>query len=296
MHEGNTPFLGIIGGSGLYSLDAFESVESVDTSTPFGDPSAPVRIGTIAGQRVAFISRHGEGHRLSPSELPYAANVCAMKMAGVTQLVSISAVGSLKEGLPPRSFVVPDQLVDRTVGRQRSFFTNGIVAHVSLADPFCGDLSAVVREVAEGQGGLPVSHGGTYVCIEGPQFSTKAESALFRSWGASVIGMTALPEARLAREAELCYACLAMVTDYDVWHESEGPVSVDGVIENLHAMTDAVQRIVVGLASQVTGVCDCGCGNALANGIITASEAISPATRQRLAPVAGRYLTQGDPA
>jgi len=293
MLDDKAPVLGIIGGSGLYELEALESVETVDIDTPFGKPSDPVRVGRIGGHRVAFISRHGAGHRLSPSALPYAANVCAMKMLGVKQLVSISAVGSLREELAPRSFVVPNQLIDRTVGRQRSFFDDGIVAHVSLADPFCPRLSASVAAIAEA-GSLPVARGGTYVCIEGPQFSTKAESALFRSWGASVIGMTALPEARLAREAELCYACLAMVTDYDVWHETEGPVNVSGVIANLHAMTAAIQRIVVALAEHQIDDCDAGCGDALAMAILTAQDVIPPAARQRLAPIAGRYLTSGE--
>jgi 5'-methylthioadenosine phosphorylase len=293
MHDGNRPVLGIIGGSGLYALDALESVESFDIDTPFGKPSGPVHIGTIGGRRVAFISRHGAGHRLSPSELPYAANVCALKMFGVERLLSISAVGSLRENIPPRSFVVPDQLIDRTIGRQRSFFSDGVVAHVSMADPFCPTLAGTVAEISQ-LGGLPVTQGGTYVCIEGPQFSTRAESALFRSWGASIIGMTALPEARLAREAELCYACLAMVTDYDVWHADEGPVSVEGVVANLHAMTDAVQRIVVELVKQIDDGCDAGCRDALSMAIITDRAVIPAATRERLAPIAGRYLPTGD--
>jgi 5'-methylthioadenosine phosphorylase len=283
------PRLGIIGGSGLYGLEALDSVEIVDIVTPFGRPSDPVRVGTLRGKRVAFISRHGAGHRLSPSELPYAANVCAMKMLGVERLVSISAVGSLREDYPPRSFVVPDQLIDRTVGRQRSFFTDGVVAHVSMAHPFCPELSETISSIAA-VGGLPVARGGAYVCIEGPQFSTRAESDLFRSWGASIIGMTAFPEARFAREAELCYACLAMVTDYDVWHEDEGPVSVEGVIANLHAMTDAVQRIVVELAERVESGCGSGCGDALATSIVTARDQIPDETLRRVAPIAGRYL------
>lgn len=294
MRDDNTPLLGIIGGSGLYSLEALESADIVDIATPFGKPSDPVRVGMIGERRVAFISRHGTGHRFSPSELPYAANVCAMKMLGVQRLVSISAVGSLRPEFQPRSFVVPNQLIDRTVGRQRSFFSDGIVAHVSLAQPFCPQLSASVASIAK-VGGLQVAAGGTYVCIEGPQFSTRAESALFQSWDASVIGMTALPEARLAREAELCYACVAMVTDYDVWHHAEGPVSVEGVIANLHAMTDAVQRIVVALVEGVDERCDAGCGDALATAIMTAPDAISEPVRARLLPIAGRYLSPSRP-
>jgi 5'-methylthioadenosine phosphorylase len=289
------PALGIIGGSGLYSLGSLENVEQIEIDTPWGRPSEPVRIGEIAGNAIAFLSRHGAGHRLSPSEVPYAANVCAMKMLGVSRLVSISAVGSLREDYPPRSFVVPDGTIDRTIGRQRTFFDGGVVAHVSIADPFCPDLSTTLAGVAT-TGGLPVNSGGTYVAIEGPQFSTRAESALFRSWGASIIGMTALPEARLAREAELCYACLAMVTDYDVWHEQDGPVTVDAVLANLHAMTDAVQTIVTALASEPLPDCRAGCGNALADAIATSPDAIDDATRARLAPIAGRYLGSGNAA
>jgi 5'-methylthioadenosine phosphorylase len=272
--------LGIIGGSGLYNLDGFVDVVSHDIETPFGSPSEQIRVGNIQGQRVAFLSRHASGHRLGPSEIPFAANVCAMKMLGVTRLVSISAVGSLRDDLSPRSFVVPDQTIDRTVNRVRSFFGGGVVAHVSMADPF-----AAVASVGQ----LPVHRGGTYVCIEGPQFSARAESALFRMWGASIVGMTALPEARLAREAELCYACLAMVTDYDVWHDSEGPVSVDGVIQNLHAMTDAVQRIVTSLASAPAHDCESGCRDALSMAVATQPSVISDEARARLAPIMARY-------
>lgn len=283
------PRLGIIGGSGLYDLEALTDVDEVVVETPFGLPSDALRVGTIGGARVAFLSRHGAGHRLAPSDVPYAANICAMKMLGVQQIVSISAVGSLRLDLAPRSFVVPDQIIDRTIGRPRTFFTDGVVAHVSLANPYCPDLARLLVAAA-GAGGLPVIPGGVYVCIEGPQFSTQAESALFRGWGASVIGMTALPEARFAREAELCYACLAMVTDYDVWHATEAAVSVDVVIGNLHAMTDAVQRIVLGLAASAPVKCASGCGSALAGAIITQPNAVSEAARLRLAPVVGSHL------
>ena len=289
------PELGIIGGSGLYGISSLTNVEEVEIDTPWGRPSEPIRVGEIGGQPVAFLSRHGAGHCLSPSEVPYAANVCAMKMLGVTRLVSISAVGSLREDYPPCSFVVPDGTIDRTVGRQRSFFDRGIVAHVSLADPFCPDLTDFLAGIAS-VGRLPVYAGGSYIAIEGPQFSTRSESALFRSWGASVIGMTAMPEARLAREAELCYACLAMVTDYDVWHEQDGPVTVDAVLANLHAMTDAVQSIVTALAAETLPDCRTGCRNALANAIATSRDAIGDATRERLAPIAGRYLGPGSVA
>lgn len=282
------PTLGIIGGSGLYGLPSLANAETIAVETPFGRPSDPIRVGTIAGRRVAFLSRHGTGHRLSPSEVPYAANVFAMKSLGVERLISVSAVGSLREELPPRSFVVPDQLIDRTIGRRRTFFDCGVVAHVSLADPFCPQLFADVAAHAD-QGGLPVHHGGTYICIEGPQFSTRAESAMFRAWGASIIGMTAMPEARLAREAQLCYACLAMVTDYDVWHEHEGPVSVEGVVANLHAMTDAVQRIVTALADATFNECGSGCATALASAVVTSSDAMSDEARVRLSLLTQSY-------
>jgi 5'-methylthioadenosine phosphorylase len=285
--------LGIIGGSGLYRLAGLVNVRSLSVDTPFGQPSSALRVGEVHGTPVAFLARHGEGHRLSPSEVPYAANVHAMKQIGVQRLVSISAVGSLSERISPRSFVVPDNIIDRTIGRRRSFFGDGIVAHVSIADPFCETLSQSVTAAAR-TGSLPVSAGGTYVCIEGPQFSTRAESNLFRSWNASIIGMTAMPEARLAREAELCYACLAMVTDFDVWHSSEDHVSVEAVLENLFAMTEAVDHIVGALATSAFEACENGCGQALENAILTDPTHMGETARHRLDVVAGRYLTGRD--
>lgn len=284
--------LGIIGGSGLYRLSGLTNVETLEIETPFGTPSSPIRIGEVQGVPVAFLSRHGEGHVLMPSEVPYAANVYAMKMLGVERLVSISAVGSLREEVAPRSFVVPDNIIDRTIDRQRTFFGDGLVAHVSMADPFCVSLATGVAQAAAA-GGLGVSTGGTYVCIEGPQFSTRAESNVYRSWGASVIGMTAMPEARLAREAGLCYACLAMVTDYDVWHTSEEPVSVEAVVGNLMAMTGAIDRIVPALAGSSFD-CACGCADSLASAIITDPSKIDVATRQRLALLIDRFLPDLD--
>lgn len=284
-----TAELGIIGGSGLYALDGFEASEELTIPTPYGDPSDRVRIGTLEGRAVAFISRHGPGHRLAPSEVPYAANIYALKSLGVTHVLSVSAVGSLKEEIPPRSFVVPSDLIDRTISRRRSFFGDGIVAHASMADPFCPAFGDVLAAVAGESAPLPVSRGGSYVCIEGPQFSTRAESELFRTWGASIIGMTALPEARLAREAELCYACLAMVSDYDVWHESDD-VSVELVIANLHAMTSAVAAIIPALAARLPIECNSGCGRALDNAIITAPDAWPDGIEERLGPVGGRVL------
>ncbi len=286
------PRLGIIGGSGLYQLEAFDGVESVEIDTPYGRPSSPIGLGRLKDADVAFLSRHGAGHRLSPSEIPYLANIYAMKMLGVTHLVSISAVGSLSEEIEPGSFVVPDQIIDRTVGRDRTFFRDGIVAHVSLADPFCGSLS---RQVAAWAAASPLSvtEGGTYVCIEGAQFSTRAESRMFRAWGGSVIGMTAMPEARLAREAGLCYACLAMVTDWDVWHQTEEAVSVGTVLANLRGMTAAVQSLVADLASAALPACASGCADAVDAAIVTDPAVVPAEVRARLAPIAGRHFDGG---
>jgi 5'-methylthioadenosine phosphorylase len=281
--------LGIIGGSGLYALESLLDIEPIAVETPYGSPSDAIHLGHLGGRTVAFLSRHGAGHRFSPSEVPYRANIWALKSIGVTHLISISAVGSLKEALPPRSFVVPDNLIDRTLGRPRTFFEGGVVAHVSLADPFCPSLSEAVASAAE-VGDLPVARGGTYVCIEGPQFSTRAESHLYRSWGASVIGMTAMPEARLAREAELCYACLAMVTDYDVWHDAEEHVSVELVIQNLFAMTAAAAQAIEALAGHAPPACGAGCRDALAAAIITNPAAVPIEARTRLEPIAGKRL------
>lgn len=284
-----TPRLGIIGGSGLYALEAFERADKLDVETPFGRPSSQVMLGNVSGVETAFISRHGAGHRLAPSEIPYLANIYAMKSLRVTHLVSISAVGSLSEQIEPGTFVVPDQIIDRTSGRERTFFRNGVVAHVSLADPFCASLSRRVAECAapESRG---VTLGGTYVCIDGPQFSTRAESVMYRSWGGNIIGMTAMPEARLAREAGLCYACLAMVTDWDVWHTSKEPVSVAAVLENLRSMTIAVQQFVVHLAASTLVDCDSGCDASLEVAIATDPSAVPGEVREQLRPIAGRYL------
>lgn len=289
----DTPRLGIIGGSGLYALEALINIERQAVATPYGNPSDALHVGELAGRPVAFLSRHGIGHRLAPSEIPYRANIWALKSLGVTHLISISAVGSLEEQIQPRSFVVPDNLIDRTLSRPRTFFEDGVVAHVSLAQPFCTTLADVVAQAAR-VGELPVKRGGVYVCIEGPQFSTRAESSLYRSWGARVIGMTAMPEARLAREAELCYACLAMVTDYDVWHDAEEHVSVELVIENLMAMTTVAAQTVDALARAVLPDCTDGCQDALASAIITHRDAVPIEARERLALIAGRHLQPED--
>ncbi|MGH2535704.1 MAG: S-methyl-5'-thioadenosine phosphorylase [Thermomicrobiales bacterium] len=284
--------LGVIGGSGLDNLPELEASDQLAVETPFGKPSDKLTIGRLANVEVVFLPRHGAGHRLTPTELPYRANVYALKELGVTHLLSVSAVGSLKEELPPLTILLPDQIIDRTVSRERSFFGDGVVAHVGIADPFCDVFRGSVQFAASAAG-YTVVDGGIYVCIEGPQFSTRAESNLYRSWGASVIGMTAMPEARLVREAEICYATLAMVTDYDVWHESEAAVTVELVIANLIANTEAGRGIVHAVAKAGLPDRNCTCGVALKDAIITGPGQISAATRQRLGVVADRYLGIG---
>ncbi|HEU5430695.1 MAG TPA: S-methyl-5'-thioadenosine phosphorylase [Thermomicrobiales bacterium] len=276
--------LGVIGGSGIYRLAAGESFETIDLDTPFGCPSAPVARGAIGNTPVAFIPRHGEGHRFSPTTVPYRANIYALKALGVTHVVSVSAVGSLREDLPPRSIVVPDQIIDRTTNRPRTFFDRDIVAHVGLADPFCDALRGRLVAAAS-RAGQAVRTGGTYLCIEGPQFSTRAESRLYRSWGASVIGMTAMPEARLAREAELCYATLALVTDYDVWHDAEADVSVEVVLGHLRANAAAAAGIVRALGELGLPERACGCAAALAHAVMTDLKTVNEAERARLGVV-----------
>jgi 5'-methylthioadenosine phosphorylase len=282
--------LGIIGGSGLYQLPELEIVERRAISTPFGQPSDELTIGRLYGTEIVFVPRHGAGHRHTPSELPHRANIYALKELGVTHLLTVSAVGSLQQHLPPLTLVLPDQIIDRTVVRPRSFFSDGIVAHVGLAEPYCGCFRQSIAQAAESIGESMVN-GGTYICIEGPQFSTRAESNLYRSWGASVIGMTAMPEARLAREAELCYATVAMVTDYDVWHDSEDTVTVEMVVANLQKNAEAARSLVLAVAKRGLPERICGCGDALADAIITDRAAITPEIRERLSVIAARYLT-----
>ena len=280
--------VGFIGGSGLYNMDGLTNTQEVDVQTPYGQPSDSIVTGELDGISVAFLPRHGRGHRISPSELPVRANIYAMKQLGVQRLISISAVGSLKEELKPLDLVVPDQIIDRTRERPSTFFGEGLVAHVGFADPFCHALRSQAVEAAAGE--TDVHDGGAYVVIEGPQFSTRAESEMHRSWGASIVGMTALPEARLAREAEMCYVTLAFVTDYDVWHDSEEDVSVELVVQNLMQNVRTAQTIVRRMASSVPGVRSCGCGRALENAIITSRDLIPPATRKRLGPLVDKYL------
>jgi 5'-methylthioadenosine phosphorylase len=265
--------LAVIGGSGIYDLEETQQGETFEVETPFGRASDPLHMARIGQTDVLFLARHGAGHVYSPSSVPYRANVFALKKLGATRLLSLSAVGSLREELPPRSLVSPDQIIDRTIRHERSFFESGVVAHVGMADPFCARLRAATGEAAE-LAGRPVRRDGTYVCIEGPQFSTRAESNLYRSWGATVIGMTAMPEARLAREAGLCYAMLAMVTDYDVWHDAEEDVSVEVVNSHLRANSESARAIIRQLVAGGLPERTCGCGLALEHAIMTAPELI----------------------
>lgn len=275
--------LGVIGGTGLYNVPDLDNVTTIDVKTPFGIPSSPVTRGTINERDVVFIARHGIGHRLNPSEIPFRANIHALKQLGVTHLLSVNAVGSLQGHLPPRAAVVPDQIIDRTSGfRERTFFENGIVAHVGLADPFCAAFrKAIIRHARSGA--REVHDGGTYLCIEGPQFSTRAESNLYRQWGADIIGMTAMPEARLAREAGLCYGTLALVTDYDVWHMDEDDVTLEMVHRVLADNTDTAQRVIRNLVADELPPCDTNCAHAIDTAIITHDGDTPSEARERLA-------------
>ena len=283
--------IGVIGGSGLYDMDGLEVEETRKMSTPFGDPSDPFVLGELEGTPVAFLARHGRGHRILPSELNYRANIFAFKQLGVEWLISVSAVGSMKIEYRPTDILVPDQFYDRTRHRADTFFGEGLVAHVSLANPICSELFEVFGECAK-DAGASVHQGGTYVCMEGPQFSTRAESEIYRAWGVDVIGMTNLQEAKLAREAEICYATLAMITDYDCWHEEEADVDGHAVMEvvqeNAAMAQDVVRRIVRRLPLERS----CECSSALAQAIITDPAQIPTATLERLAPIVGRYLDQ----
>lgn len=277
-----TAEIGIIGGSGLYDLDALSDPVEQQLSTPYGQPSDAIVTGTLAGRKVAFLSRHGKGHRLSPSEIPALANIYAMKLLGVRRIVSVSAVGSLRLEYRPGEVVVPDQLVDRTAGRRPdTFFGGGMVVHVSFADPFCAELRTAVLDAGHRTGA--VVHGaGTYCCVEGPQFSTRAESMLYRSWGLDLIGMTALPEAKLAREAGLCYATLALVTDYDCWHDQHAAVDARTVASVMRHNVAAAQQIVAAYAQAASAEQKCACRHALADAVLTAEPAIPPAVRERV--------------
>jgi 5'-methylthioadenosine phosphorylase len=284
--------IGIIGGSGLYDLTELTDRETVRVQTPFGDPSSAYVVGTLRDRRVAFLARHGEGHRLLPSELNFRANIYGFKMLGVEWILSASAVGSLKEEYRPLDIVVPDQFFDRTKGRASTFFGRGIAAHVAFANPVCPLVGALMADCAA-DAGAAVHRGGTYVCMEGPQFSTLAESRLYRSWGMDVIGMTNLQEAKLAREAEICYATLALVTDYDCWHPDHDQVTVEMIIDNLHQNALMARRVITEAVARLPVERTCGCGRALASAIITRPDAIPAGTRRDLAPIIGKYMEVG---
>jgi 5'-methylthioadenosine phosphorylase len=281
--------IGIIGGSGLYDMAELTDRQQHILSTPFGDPSGPYTLATLRGKRVAFLARHGDGHRLMPSELNYRANMFGFKLLGVEAIISASAVGSLREELRPLDIVFPDQFIDRTFNRHATFFGNGIVAHVGFAHPFCEPLRGVTASAAE-RVGAAVHRGGTYVCMEGPQFSTLAESNLYRSWGAHIIGMTNLQEAKLAREAEICYTTMALVTDYDCWHPAHDAVTVEMIIANLTQNAKTAQQVIAEAVGAYSGRQHCHCGSALATAIITRPEAIPAATKRELAPLIGKYV------
>jgi len=292
MSESITPVIGIIGGSGLYNIEGLTNTRWERVETPWGEASDELLIGEFEGVKVVFLPRHGRGHKISPSGLNYRANIDALKRVGVTDILSLSAVGSLKAELPPGHFVIVDQFIDRSFAREKSFFGTGCVAHVSMAHPVCPRLGDALEASAK-ELGLPVTRGGTYLVMEGPQFSTLAESNLYRSWGCSVIGMTNMPEAKLAREAEICYATVAMVTDFDCWHEDHDAVTVDAVIKVLLGNADKARGLVKSVLPKIgaaRGPCTAGCDRALEYALITAPEARDPAMLEKLGAVAGRVL------
>ena len=281
--------IGIIGGSGLYSMPGFETQQEAAIETPFGRPSDNYVIGTLAGRQVAFLARHGRGHRISPSELNFRANIYGMKSLGVERIISLSAVGSLKEEHRPLDFVVPDQFFDRTHGRVSTFFGEGLAAHISFADPVCPELSEVVTAAGRAAE-VNIKKGGTYLCMEGPAFSTKAESNVYRSWGMDVIGMTNLQEAKLAREAEICYVTVAMVTDYDCWHPQHDAVTVNDIIANLMKNAENARQVVAEAVASMPAARGCQCGSALAHAIITDRQLVPAATRRKLGILIDKYF------
>jgi len=287
--EGEGVIVGVIGGSGLYELEGLHDARWVKVRTPFGEPSDAFRVGRLGAVTVIFLSRHGRGHRLSPSDINYRANIYALKALGARSVVSVSAVGSMKENVHPLDIVVPDQFYDHTRRRASTFFGDGIVGHVGMADPVCPGLADLL-ESAGRESGATVHRGGTYLCIEGPQFSTRGESRIYRQWGVSVIGMTNMPEAKLAREAELCYATLALVTDYDVWHDTHDAVSVESVVANLLKNVATAKVVLLRALPQIGKPCPAGCGSALASAVITSPAAFPPRTRKRLALLLDRYF------
>lgn len=286
----DTAMIGVIGGSGLYAMDGLSDVKEVKIDTPFGDPSDVITLGTYGGKRIAFLPRHGRGHRHTPTEVPYRANLFALKTLGVQWIIAVSACGSLREAFAPRDIVIPDQIYDHTKGRAGSFFGNGAVAHVSIADPFCPTLSGILYDAVKEAGGR-VHKGGKYITIEGPQFSSKAESNTYRQWGMDIIGMTNVPEARLAREAEICYATMAHVTDYDVWHQSAEPVTLPMVIANLNANVALAQKALAVVFNRLPASREqCPCPTALRDAIVTDPARIPAKLKDDLRPITGKYL------
>jgi 5'-methylthioadenosine phosphorylase len=284
--------IGIIGGSGVYDIEGLENKRWEKVESPFGEPSDELLFGELGGVKLAFLPRHGRGHKIPPSDINFRANIDALKRVGVTDVISVSAVGSLREHLSPGTFVIVDQFIDRTFAREKSFFGNGLVAHVSMAHPVCGRLGEHIENAAI-EAGISVMRGGTYLVMEGPQFSTLAESELYRQWGCDVIGMTNMPEAKLAREAELCYATVAMVTDYDCWHPNHDDVTVDQIIQVLLANADKARTLVKHAVPHIGSdkqACECGCRSALQHALITSPEARDEAMKKKLQAIAGRVL------
>jgi len=281
--------VGVIGGSGLYEMEGLEQIETLSLTTPFGPPSDSFIVGRLEGVKVAFLPRHGKGHRISPSSLNFRANIYGMKMLGVQSIIAVSAVGSMKETIHPGDMVIPDQFIDRTTGRISTFFNDGVVGHVSFADPVCPVLSQILFESGK-KVGAKVHKGGTYICIEGPQFSTRAESKLYRSWGVDIIGMTNLPEAKLAREAEICYATIAFATDYDCWHETAGDVSIGDVLRIVAESTKVAKSAIRLAVKQISEKRECVCSNALKYAVITGKKMISEKTKKDLELIIGKYL------
>ena len=283
--------IGVIGGSGLYQMEGLEGIEEVKVDTPFGDPSDNFIVGKLMGKRVAFLSRHRRGHAIQPSDINFRANIYGMKKLGVSRIISVSAVGSMKDNIHPEEIVIPDQFYDNTKRRISTFFGDGIVAHVSLADPVCSNLAGTLYQSAV-KVGAKVHNGGVYICIEGPQFSSRGESYIYKSWGVDIIGMTNVTEAKLAREAELCYSTIALVTDYDCWHHEEEAVTTDAIIAILNKNVDTSKKIIKEAVSRVSADSGCGCRNALKDAIITSRDGIPSETRERLGLIIGKYISR----
>jgi 5'-methylthioadenosine phosphorylase len=289
MPQASKAKIGVIGGTGLYDIEGMSNIEEVDINTPFGKPSDSITIGRLEGVGVAFIPRHGRGHTILPSEVPSRANIYALKSLGVEHIIAINSCGSFKQEIKPGDILIPDQVIDRTRGRPSTFFGEGIVGHIPFAEPFCPGLSGVLYDVAK-EAGATVHKGGTFIAMEGPAFSTRAESLLYKSWGADIIGMTVLPEAKLAREAEICYSSIALVTDYDCWMEREEPVTVDIILACMRQNVALAKRIIKTAVSRIGADRECECGMALSTAIVTAKEKISPAARKKLTMIIGKYL------